>query len=211
MPALKIVGNRNQFPRVEDVSPAYVKLLEKANLISNQIATLRDKLRLAADAATERTGGGHGEDEAANARIASILGRPPQPKAGLKSDHEADVRLLSREIKDREAALLVLDREIDVERRAASAIIMKQLDPAYRAIVAKIGKIFIQLHEANREYAEFADHLNMNNISWSGVGAMPLWFIGSPTDPDSNIARYLREAVDGGFLRSSDMPSEFVA
>ncbi|RTE92447.1 hypothetical protein [Bradyrhizobium sp. LVM 105] len=207
---LKSNDNSNLL-RPEDVSPKLSELRQKAEAIGCDIEALRRRQRELADAAGDATWdakGDGGSNAATEARVAKILGRQPVEVAP-KRDLDRDIQAIGRDIKDREAALLVLDREIDVERRAASAIVMKRLEPAYREIVAQICKSLLELHEANRRYNEFADHVNGNNVDWSGISGMAPWFLGHPNNPDSNLARYLREAVEGSFMKAADFPPEF--
>lgn len=212
MAPLKLLQNDDgpKFPRPEDVSPKFVELRENAARIGREIDDLRHRQRALADAGAIRNDAkGDGRvDVAAEARVAKILGRQPL-KREPGPDIEKDIRAIDRDIKDREAALAVLDREIDRERRVASAIIMQRLEPQYRELISHICKSLLQLHDANRRYNAFADHINNGGIDWSGINGMPPWFLGHPNNPDGNMARYLREAVEGGFMKLSEFPAEF--
>lgn len=212
MASLKLLKNIDTlgFPRLEDVSPQYVELRGKADAIGREIDHLRQRQRALADAGETRNDakGEGGINAAAEARVAKILGRQPVERAP-KRDIEKDLQTIDRDVKDREAALVVIDREIELERRAASSVIMQQLEPQYRELISTICKALLGLHDANRRYNDLADHINNNGISWSGIEGMPPWFLGHPNNPDGNLARYLREAVASGFLKASEFPEEF--
>ncbi|MDF0581261.1 hypothetical protein [Bradyrhizobium yuanmingense] len=211
MRALKLLKNDStDLPTPKDVSPKFVELNDKASTIAREIEVLRQRQRALADAGDARNAHNRedGVKAAAEARVAKILGRQPVERAPAPNI-EKDLRAIASDIKDREAALEVLARDIDMERRAASFIIMQQLEPKYREIISQICESLLQLHEANRRYNAFADHVNFNGINWSGFGGMPPWFLGHPNDTDSNLARYLREAVEAGFMKSADLPPEF--
>lgn len=212
MRALKLLKNNStDLPTPKDVSPKFVELRQKEASISSEIEALRQRQRALADAAGEamyaakREGG---SKAAAEARVARILGRQPVELAPQR-DIDKDLQEIDRDIKDRVAALEVLARDIDTERRAASVVIMQQLGPKYREIISEICEALLQLHHLNRRYEAFADHVNYNGIAWSGVSGLPLQFLGHPDDTDSNLARYLREAVEAGFMKSVDLPPEF--
>lgn len=212
MPTLKLLENAKPvLPHLEDVSPKFVELRDKANSIGLEIDALRKRQRALADTAKEARNAAKGEggsNASAEVHVAKSLGRQPVELAARR-DIDKDIQDIGRDIKDREAALAVLNREIEIERRAASSIVMRSLEPQYRDLVSKICKSLLELHEANLRYNEFADHMNFRGISWSGVPGMPLWFLGHPNDPGGNLASYLREAVESGFMKASDFPSEF--
>jgi hypothetical protein len=112
-------------------------------------------------------------------------------------------------VKDYDAALLILAKKIEQERRAASIIIVADLEPIHRALAEDLLKAFLALHEANLRYADFTDHVNQDRISWGSIDSMSPWFIGHPRSRDSQLSQYLNDACELGYLPRVKLPAEF--
>ena len=68
----------------------------------------------------------------------------------------------------------------------------------------------VALHRANAEYHGFANTLNAGGVAWSMLSPMPPLWCGDPRAKSGPIARYLNEALAGGFIAADAVPAELL-
>ncbi|MEP7241743.1 MAG: hypothetical protein ABI697_12725, partial [Devosia sp.] len=113
------------------------------------------------------------------------------------------------EIGDIAAAIDSLEPRLRAERLVASDIVCQQVRSQFAKVMRALVEASLAVHAANRDFTAFADHMNRSDVSWTSLNpAFPL-FAGAPVDPNGPLARFLGDAVEGGWLKSSDMPMEF--
>lgn len=219
--ALKLLSSQDEFtklPTLAEVSPRYASLIEK----QTAVVTARDGLRNEYFALLDKgiTGSAYvakpktesDEDRAAADRVARILGQAsPAPQARTEAAPSTlDVMFrMQSELADFEAALLILGKRLEEERRAASSVILANIEPRHRALADTLLKAMLTLHDANLRYGEFVNGVNENRISWGDTTTIAPWFIGEPTSRDSNLSQYLHEACANGYLPRAKLPAEF--
>lgn len=191
-------------PTLRETSPVYATLTQQRDDLLAEQTALRVELIALAHRLDESSGEGSPGQNAAAARIASILGEPSTQLG--QSDRERYLTV-SQRIADINAALEILAGRITSERMRASAIIRDQVEGEHKHLVADICAKLASLHEASAKYTEFANALNADNVAWSALEPMFPKFLSGPTDKNGNVARYLREAVLHGFISATSIPA----
>jgi hypothetical protein len=147
-------------------------------------------------------------DGAREIRVAEILGRiPPQPKPN-RTGRMAEI---TTRVSDIDAAIEVLQRDIETERNRAATIIRDRTRPVYGKAVGDLCRAIVGLHEANVAYHAVKDALADQCGGLGTLGNYESHAIGGPRDPQSPIARLVKDAVAEGFFPSRDIPAEFLA
>jgi len=197
-------------PTLESISPEYAALKEKAHKIGSALAAKTDEIR---DFAASMSDYSNQTTPAAAdlhaQRVAQLLGdkgAQPAPEP-VKFDKQTLAQLQS-EKRDLEAALEVLDRRIGNAARSASRRVCELVRDSYAPKAKAVIAATLALHRANVEYTAFVDGLEERGILWGELGPTFPTFAGSPTDSDGPVARFLLEAIDDGWLKKSDLPSE---
>jgi hypothetical protein len=198
-------------PTLASVSPKYAELRRKQTELSLEHAALRDEaLALGRKhAAMKREQGRHlasaVTDQAKAARVAEVLGEPVQLLAKGDADRLAEITDRMRMIDEAQAELR---NRISDEIPRASAEIQKMVAPEHRRLIREICEALVVVHKASAAYHAFADQLNADGVWWSALGPSHPLFLGMPQDPESPVARYLREARDNDHFPASRIPEE---
>jgi hypothetical protein len=189
-------------PTLAAASPEYARLVERRDELQAEQIALR----------TEIGDIGRALDEAAPAtdRAARAARVIDGNQTGLSvADLRERLRVCHQRAADLDAALEVLTGRISEERMRASAIIRDRIDPQHKALVRTICDRLVALHEASAAYTAFANELNAGGVAWSALRAMPVTsFLGDPRSKEGAVARYLREAVEYGFISPSAIPAK---
>lgn len=197
----------NHSLRIEDYSPQYAELINKRAILLAEAVELAGRSMAVAEELRGLRDKSNNQPEVTEKaiRVAELLGEarpePPRDVAAMTSLEGIESRQ-----RDIEAAVAELDRRIDTERMKASAAIREKIAPQYRSLVVDICDRLIELHHAVARYEEFTDDLTARGIAWSSLWAMPCRFAGA-RDRSSDVARYLKEAADFKFIRSSKIPA----
>ncbi|RWC17047.1 MAG: hypothetical protein EOS51_18125 [Mesorhizobium sp.] len=198
-------AHADHYPRLEDYSPQYAELVSKrAMLLAEGLELFRRSMAVAEELRGTREKSWQPNVTEKAIRVADLLGepRPEPPRDVAAMTTLEDIESRQRDIDE---AVAELDRRIADERMKASAAIREKIAPQYRGLVTDICDRLIELHHAVARYEQFTDNLNARGIAWSGLLAMPCRFAGAQ-DRSSEVARYLREAADYKFIKSSKIP-----
>jgi hypothetical protein len=145
-------------------------------------------------------------DNSADARVRSLLGELAPPPVAENPDLMSEYHLLVARRRDLEAARELLDRQIDVERRKASAAIRELVRPEYRARVRAVCDALRQVHNANASLAQMCTALRDSGVEWTALGVVAPKALGAPTDSYSPLGRYFLDALEAGFITRSEIP-----
>jgi hypothetical protein len=202
-------------PTLREVNLNYGALLDRQGALQNRVPALIAELRrlyplLGSDGKKPIDESQRAEHQERVARIADLIGEsaPDLPVEQPEGPRQKFARL-DRELEDTRAAIEILGEKMRDEMMAASAVICRQLEARYHAIIRRLCVAFGEVHAAALEYHEFADALNREGVAWSRLHAMPPYFVGDPRDRQNVLAVYLRECVEYGLAPASILPTEF--
>ncbi|MCH7518495.1 MAG: hypothetical protein IH964_05635 [Candidatus Dadabacteria bacterium] len=100
---------------------------------------------------------------------------------------------------------------IDQERIIVSKEIVKKVGPKYRDIVKRLALQYIALAEIIVEEINLREALNDEGIAYqtAGLRPMPLKFGDDPREDSSRFAIWIKECVEYGFIKESEVPKMF--
>lgn len=187
-------------PTIAELSPALAELQVKRLALGTEAAALRaEQFDLArSDPQPEVL-------DAAAVRVAAILGNaaPAKPAGGLER-----LRQIAEQLRDIEAALLVLDTQIQAERSRASAKVQALLEPEFRDRRREVCEALIVAHAADFRLRSLVDDVESHGLS-SGLWNQSLPYrFDSPKDPNGWVGQYLEQARRDGVISRSAIPME---
>lgn len=198
-------------PDFRSLSPRYCELVDRREALWSRLSELRAEQlaiceNLSANSSPSR--GTAVADHAEATRIAGLLGDPP-PTVTKAGGPEARLRDLGIEMRDLDRATELLTKRIESERREVSARICDKIRPEYdkraRALIAAV----IELHRVNREYTELTNALEAGDVSWQMLGPISTSLMpGHPASRNSPLSQFLYRAVEDGWLKPGDLPTE---
>lgn len=138
-------------------------------------------------------------------RVAEILGKiPPQPKK-TRAGRQLEI---AERVRDIDAAVEILNREIEIERNRAAAIVRERVAGQHKALVGDICRALVGAHQANVAYWRLIETLQDDGVSSGSLGDHRPTFIGAPRDISSPLALFLKECSRGGLFPAQEIPSE---
>lgn len=191
-----------QIPALRDVSKEVADIEEKikrmlaqrAQLDAERLALLRESRDPNAPAMRRKS-----REEAL---LATMLGVPTTGLADLSSDHTR----VTEQIEALDSGLRLMQTALDAAKVEASVIVCKQLSGVHASLAREVAICMLAVHRACCEYEAFSFALNGREISWSQFQPLFPRFIGNPNDNYSQIAWYLRAAVQAGALALEELP-----
>jgi len=199
----------DEVPSLASVHRPYAELIEKRSKLWGRRSALEDERRELYRRETPEIAP-LAADVDQQSRVAVLLGEKPLAKSPERKP--GDVQRLSEiriELSDIEVALGLLERRIRAEGLAASALVCDQVKPLFEEIQRQAIEAVLDLYEANRTLIAFADHMNLSEVSWSELNpVLTDRLAGQPGQADGPIGRVLRDAIDAGWLKLSDLPQE---
>lgn len=180
------------------INPKIADLMAKRMTLSAEKAELEKEDRELAQS--------DGPSDAAAARelrVAEILGRvPPQrvvPPRGRRQE-------IAERIRDIEQALGVLDRDIETERRRASATARERILPEYRRRIGELAKALASAHTAQIAIRGLTEKVGDADLSTSWMNAHHAAWL--DTGRHGSIGRFLHELRNEGLVPESAIPAE---
>ena len=113
---------------------------------------------------------------------------------------------IQREIEDYTAAAGRVDGEIRNETRAASVKLCESVAPEHARLAKLVANDVIALHTSYSDYLAFVDSVQDTGASTSTLNVVTPTPLGNPKDLSGMFFYTLREYIDAGFLKKSDMP-----
>ena len=113
---------------------------------------------------------------------------------------------LQREIEDYTGADGRVDGEIQKEIRAASVMLCDSVAAEHTRLVKVVANGVIALHTSYSHYLDFVDRVQDTGATTSSLNVVTPTYLGNPRDLSGMFAYVLREYIDTGFLKQSDMP-----
>ncbi len=96
-------------------------------------------------------------------------------------------------------------KEVEREHSKASEAINKEVEPAHRALVAKLAESLVETARIGDCESALRDRLTNAGVSITSViRAMPVNPVGSLRDRNSFVCGYIRECIDYGFLTGKE-------
>lgn len=138
-------------------------------------------------------------------RVAALLGDAMPDDDEAPDGVRARLKAIAGERVDLRAAIDIAQQRLTVARFSASETICDEVQSTYTERVKALAAALMVAHRARVELHELIDDLNGNDIAWTGH--LP------PMHADrtlSKIGIWLREAVDGGFVKKSEIPTELM-
>jgi hypothetical protein len=135
-------------------------------------------------------------------RVAEILGN--QPVAVELPDAE-QLLALQKKIEARNAAISILDSEIQKEERLASNALIESVMPEIKRRGTAFAKSCADMHGADLAFDEYLDELEGAGAN-VGQFRIRLNGMGSPRDLSGSYAFGLNEFIDAGYFFKSNMP-----
>jgi ATPase subunit of ABC transporter with duplicated ATPase domains len=104
------------------------------------------------------------------------------------------------------AALLEVERRVEVERQNASAEIWAKLKPEHDAIIADVCGAIVKLHDVSAKYSSFVDRVSAASVEWPrSVRKMHLAEYGIGK---SLLFRFLETSARSGYIDATVLPEE---
>lgn len=146
--------------------------------------------------------------------IAAAMGMPSPPVPTDLQTLQQRCAELRTEVEVVSEARQRADEQLATARARASTELCRRVEGAHRDLATALANQVLQLHRAHLEYATFLDVLRTRHVSFASL--LPIQpeyagsteFLGEAADRRSNVARYLRECVQKGHLRSNEIPVE---
>jgi hypothetical protein len=137
-------------------------------------------------------------------RIRALIGETA-PQATTVSDAERLDQLL-RDLTDLNAAVLIIDAQIEAETRHASVKLCEAAGSEHSALARKFATKMIELHAAEVAYVQFLDSVENTGASLTSLARMPRSFLGSALDSSGGYHHFLKECVEAGHIGRSAVP-----
>jgi hypothetical protein len=199
-----------KIPKLIDVNPDLAPLLEKRDELSVELRTLRTEhfealelLRGQSQNPYATTAGRTKHDVERAERIAKLLGEPCAEDSATLDDCRREIE---RRIGDLNDALGLLAERIDAEKRRAAVLVIASIKDRHRDYVANLCGHIVQMHFAHRKLLSLFDELDAGDISRSALNSSIPDFMNGDLPPP---ARYVRDNLRSGFLKSADVPAEW--
>jgi hypothetical protein len=135
-------------------------------------------------------------------RVAEILGEKPVAVSLPDTDK---LRVLQQEIEAINAAISILDSEIQKETRIANNKLIESVSPELTRLGNAFAKAFADLHAAHLEFDDYIDDLENVGASVGQFRIRPNG-LSHPKDLSGSYAYGLAEFIDSGFFSKSNMP-----
>lgn len=180
-------------PAPRAVNPRLREIEDRVAKLKDRLAELKREhvrsIELMREAATDRIRREAGE----------ILANRPTEAHRSPPDVHKDILAV-------EHAIEQLRVEANDATMEASATIRERVAPRHAALVRNVADAMLTLYRAHADYIEFADNLNSRGIAWSMLYPMHVSWLGEPTDRQSNVAMWLKEAVRNKFIPADTIP-----
>ena len=187
-------------PKIKDCSEALAGLEAKQIEIGKLIeAKFAEQLAIGAEPDDASP------TDPAEARVAALLGKPPAPVTGSKRDR---LGKLTRELSDLRQASERLSGEIYVARSQAMRVQRAHVRPEFLRRMGVFCKALAGVHAANMSLQELESAIEAAGCNAHHEELRVPNGIGSPTDTDSPVARFLKEAAKAGAISQRDIPVE---
>lgn len=195
-------------PRLEDVSEAYAALQAKWREVSQEQGRLEAErqaliMRLRESHGTNPNSGKRVSTEQ-DRRVAEILGETVAPATQAVTLND-EITALDKRIADLAAAARVLNDRLGAERLKASAIICREVEPQYRALMTELAAKMCELVHVAGRYNRFAVTLNDMDVAWARLDPMSQ-DVGGVTWRGSPFRSWLEGAMSRGFADRSQLP-----
>jgi len=198
-----------KIPALEQVSEAYAGLVAKRSDLSRQLAavnaTIEANTQKILESKRSRQTPLLKAPEVPNDRVAALLGEQPPRPAGLPLDEEN--RNLHQQARDIQDAINVLTERIGRARIEASAVVCRQIEPEFRALLSEIASRMAAISRLALEYRHLAQRLNQADIAWSDLDPMGIR-VGGVAEKGSQFTLWLTAAAKRGYLNEDLLPRE---
>jgi hypothetical protein len=115
-------------------------------------------------------------------------------------------RQLIGEIEDYTAAVGRVDGETQKEIRTASVRLCESVAPEHTHLAKAVASDLLALHASYSNYLAFVDSVQDTGATTSSLNIVTPTLLGNPKDLSGMFFYTLREYIDAGFLKKSDMP-----
>jgi len=188
-------------PTLESVSPKYAELVARK-------VELNERLRLAQDDVVRLTRSLAGSDMEVvgerEQRIASLVGDPPP---ALKSPILEKINTTKAEVAELKEAARLVDIRVREEWLKASAAVCELVQEQHRAIMLEMFSKASELHAVWVQHEALIDELRRAGVAISGLRSRSPDFCGRhPSAKDAELACWMREMIEAGFVERSDLP-----
>ncbi|NTF80534.1 hypothetical protein [Rhizobium rhizogenes] len=140
-------------------------------------------------------------------RVAALLGDEPPSDNAEPDGLRARLKTLAAERVDLRAAIDIANQRLATARHGASAIICKEVKPAYEIRVKALAGALIAAHVAHEELLALISDLNDADITWTG--ALPPMQASNVFGHDGGrVGGWLHEAAQAGFVDKKIIPLE---
>lgn len=132
------------------------------------------------------------------------------PKSGAPNRSAMASRYdeICNRMQDLQAGADALYLEIEKERVTASVKICADVRDEYYEKVHQICVALLQVHDALVDYRSLTDELSGAGVNWSILRNMSANWIGQPNYNQTNLACYLQEAEQYGFISRQEIPEK---
>lgn len=199
-------------PTLSSVSALYAELVAKSENLRQmegdakaELFAIEEALRASGPGAS--IGSETANNEKAN-RIAALLGEEPPPE-NPSPNLRQEQRALKTKLEDIAVALREINSRIRAEQLAASDIICEQIAPVVRKHMGDLLSATLALHAANVAFTALGDELNGKQVLWSRLNPVIPKFADDPRNAYGDLAQFLLEAVQEGWLEKDRLPKEF--
>ncbi|MEI6560309.1 MAG: hypothetical protein WCO00_18070 [Rhodospirillaceae bacterium] len=143
-----------------------------------------------------------------NAVASSGLSLSQATRAGVGAELAEQYVLGLAETEEIEKHLRNTEHQLAAARLEASRSICEAIKSEHKHRVEALGMALIAAAKAHAEYQELADKLNGANVAWSTLRGMPFRPVDA-TDAQSRVRRWLKEAIEFGFLNAEAVPASW--
>lgn len=141
--------------------------------------------------------------------VARLLGEEVvSPRVPTRSLEDARLTEIQNEIRIIDRATEELGRRLARARSAASPLICEQVRDRHQALARNLLNALKAVHQANADYTAFGEAMNTAQVSWGELNPIFPLFLDDPRNRFSDIAQFLFEAVEAGWLRQEQLPKE---
>lgn len=134
----------------------------------------------------------------------TLAGESIVTPTSLREQYESEQSKLSATLD----AIEFLAGEIEREKTALAIQYSKEMKPKHSALMDTVCKKILETHAAWRELYDLKRHLIDSGVGLRGLCLNLPDFLGTPVDPYSDMADFLRAAKNEGFI--SKLPAELV-
>jgi hypothetical protein len=195
--------SKPSIPTIAELSPALADLQAKRYQLGTEAAALRaEQFDIA------RTDPQPETVDAQAVRVAAILGHtsPAKLAGGLER-----LRQIATRLRDIDAALAVLDAQIQAERSRASAKVQVMLEPEFRDRRKAVCEALIGVHAADFRLRSLVEDVEAQGLSSGNMNQAFPHRLDSPKDAHGWVGQYLEQARREGIISRTAIPTELVA